>query len=85
MGTYFLVIEDEFKVQPTHEFIVLVNGRGELVENGDVLRSWVLALAGHIRAAKARVWEVIMVDPRPSRCRPCGMRGHCGPYRHNET
>ena len=45
------------------------------------LRAWVLDLAGQIRAARARVGEVIVVEPKPGQCRPCGMRGQCGQAR----
>jgi hypothetical protein len=44
------------------------------------LRTWVLDLAGQIRAAKAAVTVPIPVSPKPGQCRPCGML-HCGQAR----
>ena len=77
MGTYFLLVEEELRVRPSHGFIVCGDGTRHRIENSEELRSWVLDLAGQIRAARARVREPIPVDPRPGQCRPCGMRGHC--------
>ena len=57
------------------------NGSRHRVENTAELRAWVLDLAGQIRAARARRGEVIPVNPRPGRCRSCGVRGHCGQAR----
>jgi CRISPR-associated exonuclease Cas4 len=81
LGVAFLVIEDRFKVRPTHGFVVLGDGTRERVENTDDLRAWVLGVADQIRAARAAVGEAIPVDPRPGQCRRCGMRGHCGQAR----
>ena len=81
MGVYFLLVEEEFRVRPTHGFIVCGDGTRHRVENTEELRAWVLDLAGQIRAARARVAEVIPVSPRPGQCRACGQRGNCGQAR----
>jgi CRISPR-associated exonuclease Cas4 len=81
LGVYFLLIEEELRIRPTHGFIVLGDGTRERVENTDKLRAWVLELAGQIRAARAEVMRQIPVDPRPGQCRKCGMREHCGQAR----
>jgi CRISPR-associated exonuclease Cas4 len=81
LGVAFLVIEDQFKVRPSHGFVVLGDGMRERVDNTESLRAWVLDVADQIRAARARVREAIPVDPRPGQCRACGMRGHCGQAR----
>jgi CRISPR-associated exonuclease Cas4 len=77
MGVYFLLIEDQLKVRPTHGFIVCGDGTRQRVENDEVLRAWVLELAGRIREARKRVGVPIPVTPKPGQCRPCGMREHC--------
>jgi len=81
MGTYFILIEDQLGVRPTHGFIVCGDGARHRIENTEELRGWVLDLAGQIRAARARVGEVIPVNPKPSQCRACGQRGNCGQAR----
>ena len=40
--------------------------------------SWVLELAGRIRAARAAADRPISVKPKPCQCRPCGQRANCG-------
>lgn len=81
MGCYFLLIEEELRIRPTHGFIVLGDGTRERVENAQELRAWVLDLSGQIRAARAAVNEPIPVNPTAGQCHPCGMRGHCGQAR----
>ena len=81
MGCYFVLIEEELRIRPTHGFIVCGDGTRHRIENTQDLRAWVLELAGQIRAARARVTEPIRVIPKPSQCRVCGMRGHCGQAR----
>ena len=70
MGCYFLVIEEELRVRPTHGFVVCGDGTRRRIENTEELQAWVLDLAEHVRAARARVGEVISVNPTPSQCRP---------------
>jgi len=81
MGAYFVLVEDQLKVRPSHGFIVCGDGTRHRIENTEELRSWVLDLAGQIRAARKAVTEPIPVDPIPAQCHPCGMRGHCGQAR----
>ena len=78
MVTYFILIEDQLGVRPTHGFIVSGDGTRHRVENTAELRSWVLDLAGQVRAARASLTVPIPVDPRPGQCRLCGMRRYCG-------
>ena len=66
---------------PPHGFIVCGDGTRRRIENTDELRSWVLDLAGRIRAARREVDQPIPVHPGPGQCRPCGMRGQCGQAR----
>ena len=81
MGTYFILVEDQLGVRPTHGFIVCGDGVRHRIDNTESLRAWVLGLAGQIRAARARVGEVIPVEPKPRQCRVCGQRGSCGQAR----
>jgi CRISPR-associated exonuclease Cas4 len=81
MGVYFLLIEDQLKVRPSHGFIVLGDGARHRIENDALLRSWVLGLVDRIREARKSVGVPISVEPKPGQCRPCGMREHCGQAR----
>jgi CRISPR-associated exonuclease Cas4 len=81
MGVYFLLIEDQLKVRPSHGFIVLGDGTRHRIENDALLRSWVLGLAGRIRDARKNVGVPIPVTPKPGQCRPCGQRTNCGQAR----
>jgi CRISPR-associated exonuclease Cas4 len=81
MGCYFLLIEEELRIRPTHGFIILGDGVRQRIDNSEELRAWVLELAGQIRAARAEVNQPIPVDPKRGECRPFGMRGHCGQAR----
>jgi CRISPR-associated exonuclease Cas4 len=81
LGVYFLLVEEETGIRPPHGFIVCGDGTRYKIDNSDELRAWVLDLAGQIRAARAAVDQPIPVRPMPGRCRPCGMRGHCGQAR----
>ena len=75
MGVYFLLVEEELRIRPSHGFIVCGDGTRHRIENTEELRAWVLDLAGQIRAARAAVTKPIPVNPKPGQCRPCGMRG----------
>jgi CRISPR-associated exonuclease Cas4 len=77
MGCYFLLIEEELRIRPTHGFIVCSDGARHRVEDDAGLRAWVLDLLAQIRAATAEVTRQIPVNPSPGQCRKCGMRGHC--------
>jgi|SRR5512135_1784346 CRISPR-associated exonuclease Cas4 len=81
MGCYFLLIEEELRIRPTHGFIVCGDGARHRIENTEELRAWVLDLAGQIRAARREVDQPILVNPKPGQCRPCGQRGNCGQAR----
>jgi CRISPR-associated exonuclease Cas4 len=81
MGVYFILIEDQLKVRPTHGFVVLGDGARHRIENDQVLRSWVLELAARIREARKSVGMPITVNPKPGQCRPCVQRVNCGQAR----
>jgi CRISPR-associated exonuclease Cas4 len=81
MGVYFLLVEEQLRIRPTHGFIVSGDGSRHRVENTDDLRTWVLSLAGQIRAARATVDQPIPVEPQPGQCRSCGQRKNCGQAR----
>jgi CRISPR-associated exonuclease Cas4 len=71
MGCYFLLIEEELRIRPSHGFIVCGDGTRHKIENTQELRSWVLELAGQIRAARAAV--SVPIPGRRSAAHPaCG-------------
>ena len=78
LGVYFLLIEDQLGVRPTHGFIVCGDGTRHRVENDDELRAWVLELAGQIRAARASGRRA---DPGQSQARPVPPLRHAGALR----
>ena len=78
MGVYFLLIEDQLRIRPTHGFIVCGDGTRHQIENTPELRAWVLTIAGKIREARAAVTVPIAVNPSPAQCRSCGQRNNCG-------
>ncbi len=65
LAVYFLLIEEELRIRPTHGFIVLGDGTRHRIENSEELRAWVLELAGQIRASRGQVNRPIPVDPKP--------------------
>ncbi|AGA31709.1 CRISPR-associated protein Cas4 [Singulisphaera acidiphila] len=77
MGVYFLLIEDQLGVKPSHGFIVCGDDSRHRVENDAALRERVLDLAGRIRQARAAIHQPIPVNPTPYQCPPCGQRGNC--------
>jgi CRISPR-associated exonuclease Cas4 len=81
LGVYFLLIEEELRIRPSHGFIVCGDGTRHRIDNTDDLRAWVLDLAGQIRAARAAVTQPIPVRPADGQCRACGQRAHCGQAR----
>lgn len=81
MGVYFLLVEEELRIRPTHGFVVCGDGTRHRVENTEELKSWVLGLVDQIRAARAAVAVPIPVNPTLGQCRACGMRGNCGQAR----
>jgi CRISPR-associated exonuclease Cas4 len=78
MGVYFALVEERYRVKPSHGFIVCGDGTRHRIDNTDDLRAWVLEMAGQIRAARAAATRPIAVNPVAGQCPPCGMRGHCG-------
>ena len=81
MGCYFLLVEEELRIRPSHGFIVLGDGTRHKIENDERLRAWALDLAAQIRTARKAVTEPIPVDPRPAQCHACGQRANCGQAR----
>ena len=66
MGVYFLLIEEELRIRPSHGFIVLGDGSRHRIDNTEELRAWVLDLAGQIRAARAAVTRRSRSIPSPA-------------------
>ena len=81
MAVYFLLIEEELRIRPTHGFIVCGDGRRHRIENTQELRTWVLELAEQIRSARKAVTMPILVNLTPGKCRACGQRKNCGQAR----
>ena len=79
LGVYFLLIEAELRIRPTHRFIVLGDGTRHIIENSDEMRAWVLDLAAQIRAARANVSQPIPVNPKPGQC-PVACEGIAGRF-----
>jgi CRISPR/Cas system-associated exonuclease Cas4 (RecB family) len=77
MGVYFLLIEDQMRIKPSHGFIVCGNGTRHRIDNSDELRAWVLELVAGIRSARAAIGTPIPVNPSPGQCRSCGQRENC--------
>jgi CRISPR-associated exonuclease Cas4 len=82
LGTYFLLIEDEFGVRPPFGVIVLGDGKRVEVKNTEALRLEVLAIAEKIRQHRRNIAEEIPVRQPPAKCRACGQRGNCGQVRN---
>jgi len=81
LGVYFLLLEEETGVRPTHGFISLASGERVRIENTYKVRAWVLDIAGQIRAARRQIHEPIRVSPTVGQCRACGVREGCGQRR----
>lgn len=84
LGTYFLLIEEEYGVRPPHGFVVLGDGSRVKVENTERLRSEVLAMAERIREHRRKLRERIPVRQPPAKCRTCGQHKNCGQARRIE-
>lgn len=78
MGVYFVLIEDQLRIRPSHGFIVCGVGARYRIDNDEALRVYVLDLAGKIRRARVAVDQPIPVMPKSGQCWQCGMREHCG-------
>ncbi len=82
LAVYFLLIEEETGVRPTHGFIVTGQGTRHRIENTPELQEWVLGVAEQIRAARQELEREIPVRQPAAKCRACGMRVGCG-QKHN--
>ena len=81
IGCYFILIEEETGVRPTHGFISLESGERVRIENTPELRALVLDVADQIRVARSDLSREIPVRQPPAKCRGCGMREGCGQRR----
>jgi len=81
LGVAFLLIEEEFGVQPPFGFVVTGDGKRHRIDNDERLREWVLQLAAEIRKLRRAAKVPIPVNPVRGQCKPCGVRSHCGQAR----
>ena len=77
LGTYFILIEEEYGARPPHGVIVLGDGSRVVVENTEGLRSKVLAAADAVRRHRRTIREAIPVRQPAAKCRACGRRDAC--------
>ncbi len=77
LGTYFLLIEEEYGERPPHGFVVLGDGSRVQVKNTEQLRSEVLSIAKNIRESRARIDDEIPVNQPAWKCRACGQKSNC--------
>jgi CRISPR-associated exonuclease Cas4 len=77
LGTYFLLIEEEYGVRPPFGVVVLGDGSRVEVKNTERLRSEVLAIAQKIREHRAKIREEIPVRQPAAKCRGCGQGRNC--------
>ena len=77
LGTYFLLIEEEYGKRPPYGVVVLGDGSRVQVKNTEQLRSEVLSIAQGIRESRARIEEEIPVDQPAWKCRACGQKSNC--------
>src|SRR3954465_137909 len=77
LGTYFLLIEEEFGVRPPFGVVVIRDGERVEVENTEALRSEVLAIAEKIREHRRHIEQEIRVRAIAAKCRACGQRRNC--------
>jgi CRISPR-associated exonuclease Cas4 len=78
LAVYFLLIEDETGVRPTHGWIVTGDHKRHKIENTPELRERVLGVAEQLRAARRELGREIPVRQPAAKCRACGMRDGCG-------
>ena len=81
LGTYFLLIEEEYGERPPFGVVVLGDGSRVRVENTKQLRSEVLSIAQGIRESRARIEDEIPVNQPAWKCRACGQKSNCGQVR----
>lgn len=77
LGTYFLLIEEEYGVRPPHGVVVLGDGSRVVVKNTETLRWKVLATAEDIRRHRRTIRDEILVRQPAAKCRACGQRDKC--------
>jgi CRISPR-associated exonuclease Cas4 len=77
LGTYFILIEEEFGVRPPHGYVVLGDGSRVRVENTEQLRAKVLEAADAIRRSRRAIRDEIPVRQTAAKCRACGQRSSC--------
>ena len=78
LGTYFILIEEQYGVRPPFGVVVLGDGSRVEVSNTDALRSEVLSIAAEIRERRARLADPVPVSQPASKCQRCGQRPNCG-------
>ena len=81
LGTYFLLIEEEYGERPPFGVVVLGDGSRVEVKNTEELRSKVSGIAERIRENRRAIREEIPVRQPAAKCRVCGQRGNCGQAR----
>ena len=81
LGTYFLLMEEEYGERPPYGVVVLGDGSRVQVKNTEQLRSEVLSIAQGIRESRDRIEEEIPVNQPAWKCRACGQKSNCGQVR----
>ncbi len=81
LGTYFVLMEEEYGMRPPFGVVVLGDGSRVEVKNTEELRSKVLAIAEQIRESRQVLRQEIPVRQPAGKCRVCGQRGNCGQAR----
>ena len=77
VGTYFLLMEEEYGERPPLGVVVLGDGSRVQVKNTERLRTDVLSIAEKIREHRASIREEIAVRQLAAKCRACGQRANC--------
>lgn len=78
LGTYFILIEEQYGERPPFGVVVLGDGSRVEVKNTEELRAKVLKVAELIRERRRAIGEEIPVRQPAAKCRVCGQRGNCG-------
>lgn len=81
LGTYFILIEEEYGMRPPFGVVLLGDGTRVKVPNTDALRQEVLSIAQRIRHHRTKMAEPISVSQPLSKCRRCGQRANCSQAR----
>ncbi len=85
LGTYFILIEEEYGVRPPFGVVVLGDGSRVEVKNTEELRSKVWGIAERIRGHRRKMREEIPVRQPAWKCRACGQRANCSQARSSES